>query len=310
MRFAAKDHCGEAAAIVRALVDAGHEPTVDCPCDLFLIDLDPDCYGYRDVISFYSEEGAVVLQYPHGAGANLGYDALYEPYELVDGQLTVGPGEVEYLRRLGISRPARPIGWAYCRQLPFRRCSNPKNVVFAPIHLNGDGSILDYRREKNAEVFRALLDGGWDLTVRWIGDLEATGLYWHPGVRYVQGAMDLSTAEIDGADVVVAGNGTYPTLAVARGCPTVVYDQLSTAMGLANEPRVTLRRPELYSDVVRYPFDFDDAPLDQLIRAAATNDATIAQWKADWVGEPFDGLAVAAMIEEWVPELLSRRVLA
>ena len=66
-----------------------------------------------------------------------------------------------------------------------------------------------------------LLEGPWHLTVRHIGTLEQNGLWHADGVDYVQRRLQMSTAEIDAADVVVAGDGTFPTLAIARGVPTV-----------------------------------------------------------------------------------------
>ena len=39
------------------------------------------------------------------------------------------------------------------------------------------------------------------------------------------GGIDLATREIDATDVVVAGEGTFPSLAIARGVPTVIYGQ-------------------------------------------------------------------------------------
>ena len=100
-------------------------------------------------------------------------------------------------------------------------------MVFAPTHPNGDGSMLEHRMVRNGAIFQQLLDGPWEITCRFIGESpQQNGLWYDPSVRWVQGSMDLSTAEIDVADVVVAGLGTYPALAIARGVPTVVYGQL------------------------------------------------------------------------------------
>lgn len=314
MRFCAKDHLGESIPFAKALIDAGHEFSPDGPSDLFLIDLDPDKWGYRDVIDFYRDCGAVVLMYPHGAPAStLCYDNLYDPYEGVDGQLTNGTGEIDFFRSIGIERPARAVGWQLCAQFEFRRSEDPKRIVFAPTHVNGDGSLDDDRRAKNGEIFQKLLELPWEteLVVRYIGELDRCGLWKDERVfRYVPGNYEITTVEIDASDCVVAGVGTYPCLAVARGVPTVMYGQFRAAMyGERGEEAIPLRNVEKYREIVRYPLDADDSDsLGALIRFAChDNEKTIGDWKRAWIGERFDGPAFAKMVEEWVPELRALR---
>lgn len=313
MRFAAKDHLAESLPLVEALTNAGHEYSADGPTDLFLIDLDPDLFGYRELIDFYRECGAVVLQYPHGAPAStLCYDNLYEPYEGVDGQLTIGQGEIDFLRSLGIQRPAKIMGWQLSDQFEPRYTDSPRRVVFAPTHVNADGGLDDERVAQNAEVFRQLLEGDWELVVRFIGELDHLGLWRDERVfRYVPAQRDMSTVEIDVADCVVAGSGTYPCLALARGVPTVMYGQFSAARyGLPDEQPKPLRSPEKYESFVRYPIDVEDGPLGSLIPYACKGWSSAVRtnaWREAWVGKPFDGPAFAKMVEEWVPELRAAR---
>ena len=304
MKVAIKDHGGAAAPLAEALLQEGCEFPTDGTAEVLLIDFDIPKFGYRDLIDHYSDQGTIVLQYPHGATANLGYDALYEPYERVDGQLTTSNGEIEYLRRLGIERPARAIGWSYCQQFPFRSRSEVKKVVFAPTHPNGDGSMLAERLALNGEMFRRVLAGPWETTVRYIGSFEQNGIWEETGVRYYPGAMDMSTAEIDGTDCVVAGTGTYPALAIARGVPTVMYGQGQAAVwGEAGDVAVPLRNPSLYEDVTRYPIDAEDDTLENQVRLAATDDALIAQWRQDWIGEQLVPAHALGVIESFVAEL-------
>lgn len=321
MRFSVKDHLGECIPLVNALTDAGHTFSADGPTDLFLIDLDPDDFGYRELIDFYRECGAVVLQYPHGAPlSTLCYDNLYEPYAGVDGQLTNGEGEIDFLRSLGIERPAKIMGWQLCQQFELRVTDDPRRVVFAPTHVNADGGLDGARRDQNGDVFRELLEGGWELVVRYIGDLENIGLWEDERVfRYVQGERDMSTVEIDSADCVVSGAGTYPCLAVARGCPTIMYGQFSAAVyGLPNEEPTPLRNLATYRDLVRYPFDanpndatrpWDSLNLLGMIGATCRSPGAeaIAEWRDRWIGPQFNGPAFVKMVEEWVPELRERR---
>jgi len=305
----------ESHPLAKALTEAGHEISPDGPTDLFLIDLDPDLFGYREMIDFYRECGAVVLQYPHGAPAStLQYDCLYEPYDKVDGQLTNGQGEIDYLRSIGCQRPAKIMGWQLCTQFEYRPTETPKRVVFAPTHVNADGGLDEERCAQNAAVFLQLLDGPWELVVRYIGDLDRQGLWDDQRVfRYVLGDRDMSTVEIDVADCVVAGVGTYSCLAIARGVPTIMYGQFQAAMyGLPDEEPKPLRNLEKYRDFVRYPFDVEDAAdgsLFTLVRKVCRPEAEalIADWKQAWIGEPFDGPTFTRMVEKWVPELRAKR---
>ncbi len=301
LRIAITDHFREAVPIAHALHDAGHQIVSGGPADLLLIDLDPPRYGYRELIDLHKGMGAKVLVYPHGGGASTAYDGLIEPYEPVDGQLVMGWGAVEQLRRLGYRRPAHTIGWSYCPQLPFRPRADVRRIVFAPVHPGGDGSLLAYRREQNASIFAQLVAGPWDVVVRHIGTVEQNGIWEASGVRFVQGKMDLSHAEIDAADAVVAGDGTYPAMAVARGVPTVIYGQFSpTSFGAEGEPAAPLRSLHLYEDLARYPMDAADGPLDEVLHAAARDDRAIADWRRRWIGEPFHGSTVATVIERLV----------
>lgn len=313
MRFAVKDHLYEAQALVQALTAAGHEEDPNGPTDLFLVDLDPDQFEHRPMIDFYREQGAVVLQYPHGAPAStLQYDNLYEPYEGIDGQLCNGQGEIDFLRSIGVGRPAKTFGWQLCRQYPFRATEQPKRVVFAPTHDNADGGLDRSRTRENARIFRELLKGPWDLVVRAVGDLERIGL-WHDErvFRYVRGARDMSTVEIDVADCVVAGVGTYPCLAVARGVPTIMYSQFQAAMyGFPDEQPKPLRNLAKYRDLVRYPLDAEDGDLTRLIYRACASDEPIRAWRDAWIGRPFDGPAFVRMVEAWIPELRAARAVA
>jgi hypothetical protein len=50
-------------------------------------------------------------------------------------------------------------------------------------------------------------------------------------------------------------------------------------------------------DYIRYPFNADDAPLDELFAAAARSVEPIADWKRRFIGEPFNARDFVALIE-------------
>lgn len=298
LRIALKDHRRESLPLSSALHAAGHELVGDGPADVLLIDLDPPMRLYTDLIDRYKDDGAKVILYPHGAGGPiLSYDGLFEPDPRVDANLIAGVGQAEFLRRIDYPAETHTIGWSYCDRRPFRPCADVQHVVFGPTHPAADGSMMDIRRELNSKVFAELLKGPWKLTVRYIGTLAQNGLWEAEGVTFVNGHGHAELTEIDTADVVVAGDGTFPTLAIARGVPTVVYGQATLAWGFPDEKPTKLRRPERYRDYIRYPFDFEDGPLDEVIQAAAADEAPIADWKRRFLGEPFNAFAAAEIIE-------------
>jgi hypothetical protein len=302
LRIAVKDHFGKSDALVRALALAGHEVVAaNIKADLLLVDFDPPVFQYRDLIDRHKEHGAQVWLYPHGAGAQLEYDGLFEPYDQVDGRFVLAPGYVEYLRRIEIDQTAHVIGYPWCDPRPFRPCAEVRNVLFAPTHPSGFGTLADHHAAANRETFAQLLEGPWNVTVRYIGSLEQNALWEADGVEYVQGGFKISTDDIDRADVVVAGEGTYPTLAIARGVPTIMTSQVQPIMyGIPGETLTKLRRPERYADYIRYPLDVEDAPLAELVEIAAASEEPIAAWKRRWVGKTFDLNRFARLVEQAV----------
>ena len=301
LRFGVIDHNGKGQAYAHALMAAGHELVTGGPADLFLIDADPPRLLHRQVIDQWKANGATVLLYPHGGGganAVLQYDGLWEPYEGVDAALVTGVGQAEVLRRIDYPSPTHVVGWTYCEQRPFRARADIRHVVFAPTHPAADGSMEAAWREDNANVFRALLDGPWRVTVRHVGTLEENGLWEADGVDFVNGRRHAEFVEIDAADAVVAGDGTFPTLAIARGVPTAVYRHAKPlALGLPDEPAKPLLRGERYADYARYPFDPTAGPLDEVLHEAARGPEPYEEWKRRFIGPPLRSGAVLALLE-------------
>lgn len=300
LKIAANDHGGKSLALLQALLNAGHELVTDGgPADLLLIDLDPPLAGYQKMIERYHSLGAKIVLYPHGGGTpSLAYDSLWEPDPRVDANLVMGTGNAEFLRRIDYAPAVHTIGWSYCEQRPFRPCADVRRVLFAPVHPNADGSMAAYDRDLNAGIFARLLAGPWQLTVRHVGTLAENGLWAADGVDFVNGRLQAETAEIDTADAVITSPGTFQSLAIARGVPTVLYGQGSVFLGVPNETLVPLRRADRYMDYIRYPFDAADGPLDELFEAAARSEAPIADYKRRFIGEPFNPRHFVALIEK------------
>jgi hypothetical protein len=303
LRIALKDHLHKSLQLATALARAGHRLSMEGHADVLLIDAEVPKYGYRELIDYYKDMGATVLLYPHGGGIpQTEYDGHSEPYERVDGNLVNGPGHAEVLRRLGYPTPSHVIGWSLCEMRPFRPAADVRHIVFAPTHPSGhDGWLHRDWRAENAEVYARLLHGPWKLTVRHIDTLENNGLWHDERVTFVRGDMSPATAEIDVVDAVVAAEGTFPSLAVARGVPMVIYGQGRPGLyGIPGEEPVPLSNPGDYVGYSRYPFDVFDGPLDEVVHAAARSDAPIASWKRRFIGEQLDEATFAAQIERLV----------
>lgn len=297
--IAVRDHRGGVAPLAKALADAGHiivqAPT---PAEALLIDLDAPLPQYRVMIDMYRALGAAILIYPHGGGSMVTvYDGLYEPDPTITANLVHAPGLAESLRRVQYPAPVRTIGWTLCEQRPFRPVRDVRRVLLAPMH-PCDGVLSDVFRERNADAFRQLLTGPWELTVRHMDGIEQNGLWPVDGVRFVTAHGRPAEEDIDAADVVVAAQGTFPHLSVALGAPTVLYTQLNAAMyGQPGEPPGRLLHPDRYRDYLRHPFDLEDGPIDEILHAAARDGESVATWRRRFVGAPFDPVAFARLVE-------------
>jgi hypothetical protein len=299
LKIAVHDHNRRSFPLIMALTQAGHEYVPEGPADVLLIDLDPPHpLQHRTQIDRYKAQGAKVIMYPHGTGAAIYYDGLYKPSPNVDASLVIGSGHAEFMRRIEYPHPVHAIGWSLCEQRPFRATTHVRTVVFAPTHPNADGSMAEPNRRENAEIFGRLLECPFKLIVRHIGTLEENGLWEADGVEFVNGRLFAETTEMDTADAVVAGSGTYPTLAIARGVPTVMYGQ-STGMsiGFPGEKLTTPKHGARYLDYLRYPLDAAEGDLATLVATAAAGEAPIADYKRRFIGRPFDVRAFVALIE-------------
>ena len=298
MRVAINHHQTKALPLAQALVDHGHELVAN-NADAFLIDL--DIPAYRERIDVQVDAGAKAFLYPHSAGYELQHD-LYEPYPRVSGQFVNGEGAVELARRLDYPGDVYQTGWYFCPILPFRAAGRPRSVLFAPLHPLVDSAYLaPFYQDQNREIFAALLEvPDIEITVRHIHSIEANGLWEVPGVRYTPGEADNSFDQIDAADVVVALQGTFPWMAVARGCPTVMAGGYTQASDREHDGTNFARRWDDYKDYIRYPIDAADGDMADLIRFAAASDDPVRAWKDRFLGREWDPTAFVRALERAV----------
>jgi hypothetical protein len=296
MRFAASMHQTKAHPFVQALLSHGHE-MVRTGGDVFLLDLDTT--PNRHMIDHHAGRGAKVFLYPHGPITQTLYDMGFAPDPRVVAHFVPGEGQRELLRRIGVDVPVYTVGWPWSDLAPFRATDDPRRVLFAPLHpLDHDGSMPDHMRATNRRIYEQLLELDVELTVRHWLDLEHNGLYPVDGVSYSPSNLDTSTGDIDAADVVIAV-GTFAGLAVARGAPTVMFDQAERPYHIKLDG--TLVYPEKwddYAELLRYPFDIADGPLEALIRAAARSEEPVREWRELFVGGPFDPTAFCTLLDK------------
>jgi hypothetical protein len=168
--------------------------------------------------------------------------------------------------------PVETIGWPYSHRAPFRPCTDPVEVLFAPCHPLGNGYLPAACADSNTKIADALAELPVNVTVRW-----------------PSGDVADCVAAIEAADVVVAAVGTFPSLAVALGCPTIMTCQVRPEVIYGETVQGVSQSWPLWRDLVRYPLDADDTPdLGHLLVDACADDTAIALWRDRFVGDPFD----------------------
>ena len=281
MYLMAHDHQGKARGLMQALIGLGHEFVFGRP-DVLLIDHDGPAY-YRNIIEGV---GAPAVLYPHGAGVCPAWDGVWEPHNSTKAMLTWGEGQADTLRAYGYPKPVHPVGWWLCERASFRAFEGelPK-VLFGPIHPLNNGHLREEAKKRNARTYSRLLEmfneGEIELTVRHVGPLGASGLFPAYGVHYRVADAD-PVSQIDTADLVVA-TGTMALLAMARGCPTVTFDQ-----GMVYEDDG--RQAEHWSEYIEeYPYSLDG--LTEALARPATG------YVARFIGGALDAARVTEVLE-------------
>lgn len=284
------DHQGKSLPVTHALTSLGVQ-LVDDPrfADFVLIDHDYPPHGRLPIVEACVAAGGRAYIYPHGANANLmtHWDGLVPVSPLLSGVLVTSYGHAEVARRFGYEHPVFVVGWTFCEQRE-RKPLKPgvERVLFGPAH-------PPWATDRNTEIFARLREIPAQLAVRHIGSLEENRLPAPvEGVEYLAGTMhefDTMLAQIDAADVVVSDQGTFSSLAVARGVPTVIWD---SDFALNNEGDREALNAARYRSFMRYPFDAEDGDLWDVIQAAAADVERAADWRARFIGDPLDPRAL------------------
>jgi hypothetical protein len=269
---------------LKALYEAGCVVDKKCP-DVALFDkewdsLNPEKEGA--IVKRYLERGASILVYPHAATAPWWYDGIIDIKPCVKAVLVIGSGQKEITNVINPAIKTHVAGWPFCEQREFIRPDKVKRILFCPIH-PANQYIRQESRDANERVLRSLIEyskkKSVDVTVRYIGDLELQGLHNCDRFKFIEGATDGSTIDIDGADLVIA-EGTCMYASVARGKPTIGMIQ---HMPIRSNSRYEQGHHwSKYGPAMAYPINFESAPLPDLIDAAMTEQE---EWRWLFIGE-------------------------
>lgn len=305
-KFYCHDHQGKAAAYLKALQRAGYERAEKPEGALFML-TDADISGRGGQINrFYTaSRGGRVFLYPHTAAPMWLWDGIYQPSPYITCVFGIAAGSAYVPASYGYGGPIHPVGWTYTRQRKFRKCKDPRRVLFAPIHANGNGYLSPRQQETNARTFSLLLplaqNGQIELTVRHLHKLEWNGLEYAPGVQYVQGKPDQTIAEIDAADVVVSkSNMQY--MSVSRGVPTVgMAEEYPPMTATSAKNTHTVQSWGRYMDYMQFPIDiFENDDTMQVLKDAAASDERVELWRERFIGSPFDAKKFVKILESYL----------
>ena len=297
MRVSVYNHQNKATGIADAIRSQGHELTNLQSADILLIDHDGPQY-YRDIIDYAERCKIPVWLYSHGANSCMAWDGWWEPHPWTSGYLANAPGHKEIMKRYGYPKPVHVIGWHWCEKIIPQPRPPVTSVLFAPIHPLGNGFMRPEARAANGQAFARLLATGYQIRLRYIGSLEAQGLWEEPGVEYEMGQPDNTTLSIDRAECVVSW-GTFAHLAVARGKPVVFYGQDDIpGDGHSADGMRYVRHWKKYKNLLRYPIDLCDGNARDQMQAAARSDVATFEWIANFIGLQLNPLRLSRLLEE------------
>lgn len=293
------DHQDKSRAYVDALKSVGWETTKE-PQKAHFVLADCDAEVYWNRLQGYKR----VFTYPHAARPWVALDCGWNPYPATSCNFVQAQGHIDSLRAYGFIGPLAAVGWTYCEIKPFQPCPEPVNVLFMPIHPNRNGWLGPDDKAANIQAFLRLTTlharKEIKLTVRFVGSLEAQGLWGFNDVKFVQGQPDQTTHEIDKADVVVATQ-TAQYIAVARGKPVVGMSE-STRPHIGNKPEnyAYARSWEKYKDIMAFPLDILEGDPMGVLRQAGQGCERVEAWKARMIGEQFSAARFIETINKYL----------
>ena len=289
------NHQSKGKAFVNALQEAGWtQVSPSSRPDVVLADSDVTPLRLENLKRLH-DAGSKVFVFPHAARVNISYDFPgVTPFDGTIAQFVSAETHKRVLEIIGYPKPVHVVGWSYCPIVPFRPVRQVQKVLFAPIHANGNNWLSDLDKDLNYQtmdrLLRAKKANGFELQVRFIGNLESCGLKRVEGVKFFRGEPNQSYNMIDRADLIVS-HQTFAYIAVARGRPTLMMGEgLTPRMGNAPENLCLAKNWDEYKHLLMYPYDIL-AVQDTygLMEQVAKVNPAVESWKRNVIGVPFDG---------------------
>ena len=219
--------------------------------------------------------------YPHGGNPCLDWDGFLPHPSTVVAHLTHGHGQAQVLDAVGVPAIPVPVGWCYSEVAAPRFPDRVSRVVFAAPHRLINGYLPADLEAAATRALSALVDAGFDVTVRTGGD-----------------GLGLTHTDIDAADLVVADWGTVAHLALARGCPLIMFGTRPGPPDIGHIRPVHPARWDSYRALCRYPVDMDDGPVDELVERVLTPSFGVEVYRLRMVGGGFDPGRVVEVVEQ------------
>lgn len=251
--------------------------------------------------------GKPYFLYPHAARPMVQYDGCVEPRTDCRAMFVSAPAGVYLMEKIGYPCEVVEVGWSLTDIRDFERRAEARNIVFAPIHPNANGWLSELDKELNRQVYLRLVEYAKRhdsaLKVRFIGDIRNNGLdafYERQDAcaKWCQAFPDSSTNDILDADLVV-GHQTFAYMAVALGVPTVMMgEDVQPRSGNSDAGFRFVDHFEGYREYLQYPLDILDEDPEEIISMAISTDEPIKDWKARFIGKPFDPDYFVRCIEE------------
>ena len=252
-------------------------------------------------------KGRPYFLYPHAARPMIQYDGCVKPKNDCRAMFVSAPAGVHLMKVIGYPCEVVEVGWSLTPIKRFFPRATADRITFAPIHPNGNGFLHDVDKRLNLETYRRLVQYAErhesTVTVRYCHEIEANGLgaamaEQHPNVIWKPAYKDGSTDDITKADLVVS-HQTFAYMSVALGVPTVMMgEDIPPRSGNREDGFCYVDHWDAYKDYMIYPLDILDEDPEETIAMAIESDEPIREWKANFIGKPFDGNRFVDAIEE------------
>jgi hypothetical protein len=259
----------------------------------------------RENLKCMADLGCMIALYPHSSLPEWWYGDLFEPDPLVSFRFQIAEAQDRAWKMYYPNYPSEICGWPWSDIQPFKPCSNPVNILFAPIHPPLNGTLRREAAVVNREVLLSLgrIKDRYNIRVRHLGEYRKQNLYKMPGIEFRRGQPDASTEDIEWADVVIAEQ-TFMYISVALGKPVVGIRQTECPNPNYSKHSKTDRWKSWWH-LVRYPFSHDEGGLESLILQSAIYEP--AEWKKINIGEKMNPELVVRTTEKYLGKFRKRK---